>query len=1212
MPLTASHQPRIFRQKPGRAPDGLSVTNLARITLLAVVYFLAGQLALLLAAPPLYATIIWPPAGIAAAILIGFGPSLSPGIFLGALLLNATLGPAYSIETGWSAERLAVAAVIAAGVTAQALLARALVARFMGTPLELGGTRDALRLLALAGPAASVVAPTIGVAALALHGSLAASGIAMNWLTWWAGDIFGVLVFLPIALAIREAPNRVKWRSVPIPTVPCAAILVLLLPLGLTAYAWKTSVEYTQKRSQALFSLLAEESEKILLHRMKSYVQGMRSGLVHMQANQQVKTRIWRRYIESMGVLENFPKAAEFGYIEKVEPGALEAFLQQARRERPDFKLHPKTGDGPYFIVRHPPLGDNPEIAGLNIAAEDSRLQAAERSRDTGEPALTGRIVLAQDQSQSPGFLVLMPLYKPGMATSTVEERRTALLGWICWPFTARAFLSDLTSGKDHSYRLRVYDGDNATRANLIYDSAPDGQEYNSAFRIRRPLRILQQHWTLDWTSAPAFEATVHSVESPLILGSGLLLTALFALQLFFFSRRAETVNALVKEQTRELAEREALYRLLAENSSDIISRVSFDGKRSYVSPACWSVLGYKPEELAGRHFFEWFDEHHRPGLEELYRQFERGERDHAILVLSKKKKDGGWIKAEETIKLVRDPLTRQPLETVVTTRDVTLSEQKSEELRIAKEEADCAKAKAETANEAKTTFLAAMSHEIRTPLNSIIGFTDILLSTRRDLEDTVRRQLHLIQMAGATLLSIVNDILDFSRIEAGEIKLDPRPFSLDELITKATSIVRPMIEEKHLEFIVERHMDAHAWYYGDDHRLTQILLNLLNNACKFTGDGSIRLVVESLREGDDRQRIWFSVIDTGPGIPAEKMSRLFKRFSQLENNTHRRFGGSGLGLAISKQLVELMGGTISAYSTEGRGCVFSFEVLLPLSEPPMAVTIDDEEAAYPKGLRILLAEDLEINREIAIATLALHDHKIDIAENGAEAVRAVKEREYDLILMDVQMPVMDGLKATEQIRSMPEPAGLIPIIAMTANVLPHQVDRIKQAGANDHIGKPFDKADLFRKIARWTKKGAARRVAAAEAATEAAATEATLVAANDSESAGPVFKEDVFQDVLETLGREKTDLYIKTLHDLVESIEIDRMDPDANREDIRRNAHKLVSTAGMLGFKQLSDAAIALETACDSGADIGARLHDLLEAGAAAKHYMDDLRSAA
>jgi PAS domain S-box-containing protein len=1209
MRLTASHPSRIFTQKPGRAPDGLSVPHLAQIALLAAVYFLTSQLALLLAAPPLYATIIWPPAGIAAAILIGFGRSLSPGIFLGALLLNATLGPAYSVETGWAADKLAAAAVIAIGVTAQALLARELVARFIGTPIELRGTRDVLRLLALAGPAASVVAPTIGVVALALNGSLAASGLAMNWLTWWAGDIIGVLVFLPIALAVREAPNRVKWRGTPIPAVPCAAILVLLLPLGLTVYAWKTSVEYTQKRSQALFAILADESEKILLHRLKSHVQDMRGGLVHIQATQQVKTRIWRRYIESMGVLENSPKAAEFGLIETAEPGGLESVLQQARREQPAFRPHPKTGDGPYFIVRHRPLGDHPQIAGLNIAAGDSRLRAAELSRDTGEPALTGRIALAQDRSQSPGFLVLVPLYKPGMPTGAVEERRAALLGWICWPFSARAFLSDLTSGEDHSYRLRVYDGENATRANLIYDSAPEGHEHKPAFSIRRPLRILQQHWTLDWTSAPGFETTVHSVESPLILGSGLMLTALFALQLFFFGRRAETVNALVKEQTRELAEREALYRLLAENTSDIISRVAFDGRRSYVSPASWSVLGYKPEELAGKPFFDWFHADHRPQLEALYQQFARGERDHAILVLSKRRKDGGWIKAEVTIKLVRDPQTQQPLETVVTTRDVTLSEQKSEELRIAKEEADVAKAKAERANDAKTIFLAAMSHEIRTPLNSIIGFTDILLSTRLDLEESVRRQLHLIQMAGATLLSIVNDILDFSRIEAGEIKLDPRPFSLEELVTKATSIVRPMIEEKHLDFIVERHTEAHAWYYGDDHRLTQILLNLLNNACKFTGAGSVRLVVESLPEGDDRQRIWFSVIDTGPGIPPEKMSRLFKRFSQLENSTHRRFGGSGLGLAISKQLVELMGGTISAYSTEGRGCVFCFEVLLPLSEPQVAVTIEAEQAAYPRGLRILLAEDLEINREIAIATLAQHDHKIDVAENGAEAVRAVKEREYDLILMDVQMPVMDGLKATEQIRKLPEPASLIPIIAMSANVLPQQVERIKLAGANDHIGKPFDKADLFRKIARWTKKGAAL-LTAAEA--QAGSTDAQMLAANDSESASEVFKRDVFQDVLETLGSEKTALYIKTLRDLVESIEINRMKPEAHRDDVRRNAHKLVSTAGMLGFKQLSDAAIALETACDSQVDVGAPLRQVLKAGAAAKRCMDELRSAA
>jgi CheY-like chemotaxis protein len=204
----------------------------------------------------------------------------------------------------------------------------------------------------------------------------------------------------------------------------------------------------------------------------------------------------------------------------------------------------------------------------------------------------------------------------------------------------------------------------------------------------------------------------------------------------------------------------------------------------------------------------------------------------------------------------------------------------------------------------------------------------------------------------------------------------------------------------------------------------------------------------------------------------------------------------------------------------------------------------------------------------------------------------------------------MDGLKATEQIRMLPEPAGRIPIIAMTANVLPHQIERIKLAGANDHIGKPFDKADLFRKIARWTRQGAVEAAGAETIAEEQA--ELTMQAANDSDAAGRTFKRDVFEDVLETLGSEKTELYIKVLRDLVESIEINRMEPDEHKDDVRRNAHKIVSTAGMLGFLQLSDAAIALETACDRETDITAPLRQVLKAGAAAKRQMDELRLAA
>jgi PAS domain S-box-containing protein len=1187
------------------------VPRLAQIAILATVYFIVGQIGLLLAVPPGYATVIWPPSGIALGALVAFSRSLWPGIFLGALLLNAFLGQPHPEGTGWMFGKLPVAAAIATGSTVQAVLARDLIARFIGIPIDLKRVRDVMVLIAVSAPATCVIAATVGVGALHLAGLLPADSLAQNWLTWWGGDVLGVIIFFPVVLAIREASHHVAWRGSPIGTIPGIAVLALLLPLGLTVYAWRTSCDYTSKRNQALFTILAEESEKILLHRLQSYTQGMRGGLLYMQANPQIRSRIWRRYIETMGVAASLPKARDLGFVEKVDAGGLEAFLQEARRERPDFKLHPKTSDRPYFIVRYPSRGEAPHDAGLNIAAEDSRLQAAELSRDTGEPAITRRLSVLQGQGENPAFLLLMPLYRQGMPVSTVEERRAALLGWICWPFTARTFLRDLTSGEDHTYRLRVYDSPHATAGSLIYDSSPLGERQHSpAYSIRRPIRIMQQQWMLDWTSTPAFEKSVHSVESPLILGSGLLVTALFALQLFFFGRRAQTVNALVKEKTHELAEREALYRLLAENTSDIISRVAFDGRRSYVSPACETVLGYRPEELAGKHFFEWFHEDHRMQLAELYGQFERGECDHAVQVLSKRKKDGSWIKAEVTIKLVRHPLTHAPVETVVTTRDVTQSEEKSEELRLAKEEADDAKAKAEQANEAKTAFLASMSHEIRTPLNSIIGFTDILLTGRTDLDESVRRQLRLIQISGATLLSIVNDILDFSRIEAGEIKLDPRPFSLDELIAQSTSIVRPLIEGKDLEFIVERNTDALAWYHGDDHRLTQILLNLLNNACKFTSEGSVRLTVDCTPDEHERERIRFSVIDTGPGIPPEKMSRLFKRFSQVDDGTHRRFGGSGLGLAISKQLVELMGGKIAAHSIQGQGCIFCFEVVLPRSAPQVGIAKDAEQSAFPKGLQILLAEDLEINQEIAMATLAMHGHKVDVASNGAEAVQAVTDKAYDLVLMDVQMPVMDGLRATEQIRMLPEPISRIPIIAMTANVLPHQIERIKLAGANDHIGKPFDKADLFRKIARWTRQGSAGSVEIKPDLPETG--ETSMKAANDSDPAGRAFKRDIFDDVLETLGSEKTELYIKTLRDLVESVEINRMEPDEHKDDVRRSAHKIVSTAGMLGFLQLSDAAIALESACDREQDITAPLRHMLKAGAVAKRQMDELRIAA
>jgi signal transduction histidine kinase len=374
------------------------------------------------------------------------------------------------------------------------------------------------------------------------------------------------------------------------------------------------------------------------------------------------------------------------------------------------------------------------------------------------------------------------------------------------------------------------------------------------------------------------------------------------------------------------------------------------------------------------------------------------------------------------------------------------------------------ARSRALAANEAKTEFLATMSHEIRTPLNSMLGFSQLLVE-RQDLPHDVRRQLGLIDSAGTALLTVVNDILDFSRVEAGQVELLFQPTSAAAVLHDAVGIIRPEAQNKGLEITVDLTDPVGGLHDLDGLRLRQVLLNLMQNAVKFTEAGRIRAGL-TIEPGEIEDRLKFEIIDTGVGIAVEHQGRLFQRFSQVDSSASRAYGGAGLGLAISKALVELMGGRIGVDSALGHGSAFWLEVSAPRVEaydagPP-------QPAAAPGAARILLVDDHPMNREVGAALLTLVGCRVETAENGQQAVAMAARGGYDIILMDIHMPEMDGLAATRAIRALDGPAGQIPIIAMSADALPQQVERCYAAGMVDHVAKPVQREVLYAKISRW------------------------------------------------------------------------------------------------------------------------------------------------
>jgi PAS domain S-box-containing protein len=660
------------------------------------------------------------------------------------------------------------------------------------------------------------------------------------------------------------------------------------------------------------------------------------------------------------------------------------------------------------------------------------------------------------------------------------------------------------------------------------------------------------------------------------------------------------TVRDITAQKRADEAMRasERRLRLFAENVSDVIWTMDFTGRFTYLSPSAEKMIGYKGGDNPNLTFQDFMTPSSTAiaahNLEDLLTEANTVPRAKTrIMEFEMRRKDGstGWI--EVTANGMYDESGKMVAVQGVT-RDITARKQMERELRAAKDTA-------EAATQAKSQFLASMSHEIRTPMTAILGYADLLMDPTADAS-AQDNYAAVIRRNGEHLLSLINDILDLSKIEAGRLALDMQRCSVVALLAEVASVVRPRTEQRGVLFKVDYAGPMPETILTDGVRLRQALINLAGNAAKFTEQGSVRLVASLLPEWRDNQpAVRIEVIDTGIGIAEEVLPRLFQPFVQGDASMSKKFGGTGLGLAISRQIAHLLGGDLTVASVLGQGSTFTLTVptgslkdVLLLQQPAEAEASTVSQTVGPpaedlKGLRVLLAEDGYDNRELIRNVLCRAGAEVECVENGRMAVTRAEAgpKAFDVILMDMNMPEMDGYDATRMLR---DHGYQRPILALTANAMSDDSQRCQDAGCDAHLPKPIDRAELIQSIVAFAAGSREPGEAAPRRPQPALPAVAASTRANERpiEHVGAAVPDKIVSqfaadpEMAMILGE-----FVGRLESQVEAMR--HVQAGGRREELQRLAHRLKGAGGSYGYPVLTEAGKSLEDAAKAQDDLAA-----------------------
>ncbi len=1023
-------------------------------------YLLMARLGLLIAIQPGNASPLFPAAGVGLAAVFVWRRWAIVAVAAAALAANLWHVAA---STTLNAAVIATWISTSAGAALQAAVGAWLVRRFVSMPLLLSEPADLARFMLFVTPLACVTSASIAVLVLVAGGTIEAAAAPVTWGAWWVGDTLGVLIGAPIVWAFiakpRDAWAQRRW-TVALPL----SIGTAVLALGIAE-----SVRVDEERVQRTFQRDADNATHALTSRLQVPLHALEAMRGLADAAPDLDQETFGR--AALPWTLSAPGIAALGLSDRVERADVAAYEARQRTagmagyravERWPGGSAP-AADDPMVLIRYiEPMAANAAALGVNARSVALARSAIDRAAQSGRPEATAAFTLSQGGR---GVVIYQALYRGD--PQTPEQRARASRGVVFATVRPEQWLQALRERLPSTLAICLFDNDAEPGARVL--AGPDGcDRVDSAKRLHvASLPFASRQWSLRLTaSTPAPSGIGRTWPLALV---GLASASMLGALLLTITGRARRIEAAVTQRTAELQQRstelqaEASHRqrtaiALRESQQRLrsildhtpigVAYTDTEGCIREANPYLRELLGTTSERLTGMPMARLLHADDREAEAQARARLLEGDVPMARANLRYKASDGRIIATRASVSVLRGGKSNQPRRMVWVIEDITE--------HLALEVAHRAREGAEASNRAKSEFLSRMSHELRTPLNALLGFTQLLeLDRKQPLAPHQLDWTAQMRQAGWHLLHMINDTLDLARIESGHIDLEPRTLDLAELVAAAQALVQQAADKRGIRIEAHLALGAHA-VIGDATRVKQILTNLLSNAVKYNSVGGHIIVASRMA---DEGRIALDVIDTGAGMNPQQLAQLFQPFNRL-GQEGGAVDGTGIGLVISLRLAELMGGTLHARSSVGMGSTFTLELPRAAVAPAERLDTDDDDLVEPAAYRrrvIHYVEDNETNAEVMRGILALRPQvELEISTLGLDGLAAIKRRRPSLVLLDMQLPDIDGLELLRHLQAGADTAD-IPVIVVSADATEARISQAIAAGATHYLTKPVN-----------------------------------------------------------------------------------------------------------------------------------------------------------